>query len=174
MMIKMTSMIARTLMLIWFPWRFSSQFRLKFCLRSRPVINWGICLNLSWAFRSNFDSKAYSNNPMISWLACFCRSTSAEARKLVKWKVEETFSWLRTTAGAPYDALQERMAHLKDTCQSHVHDAAKQSVEGICRKVSALSKQYAQNVHTAHLKLFVDPKAVKSECEPVFSFKLWV
>lgn len=95
------------------------------------------------------------------------RNASAEARKLVKWKVEETFSWLRSTSGAPFEAFQERLAHLRQTCQPHVHLAAKTSVEGVCKKMSVLSKQYASSVREAHLKLFVDPESVKQDTKPV-------
>lgn len=95
------------------------------------------------------------------------RDVSSDSRKLVKWKVEETISWLRATVGAPYDAFQERLSHLKVTCQPHVHAAAKASVEGICRKMSLLAKQYGQTVRETHLKLFVDPQNVKQDLEPV-------
>lgn len=101
------------------------------------------------------------------WFCGFCRGASPESRKLVKWKVEETFSWLKSTVGAPYEAFQERLAHLKVTCQPHVHTAAQTSVEGICRKMSLLAKQYGQNVKEAHLKHFVDPQNVKQDHEPV-------
>lgn len=107
------------------------------------------------------------SQPIKSIGFLFRRGASSEARKLVKWKVEETFSWLKSTVGAPYEAFQERLAHLKVTCQSHVHTAAKSSVEGICRKMSSLAKQYGQNVREAHLKLFLDPQNVKQDHEPV-------
>jgi phosphorylated CTD-interacting factor 1 len=97
------------------------------------------------------------------------RNATAEARKLVKWKVEETFSWLRSTSGlgASFEAFQERLVHLKVTLQPHVHIAAKSSVEGICKKMSVLSKQYASSVRESHLKLFVDPDSVKQDTKPV-------
>jgi len=79
--------------------------------------------------------------------------------------VEETFSWLRGTVGAPYEALQERLTHLRSTCQQHVHAAAKTSVEGICKKMNLLAKQYAQNVRESHLKLLADPQSVKKDLE---------
>lgn len=43
-------------------------------------------------------------------------------------------------------------------------------MEGICKKMSLLSKQYAGNVRGAHLKLFVDPDSVKQDTKSV-SFK---
>ena len=38
---------------------------------------------------------------------------SPEGRKIVKWNVEDTFSWLRRTVGANYDDFQERLQHIK-------------------------------------------------------------
>jgi hypothetical protein len=63
--------------------------------------------------------------------------------------------------GSPYESIQERLAHLKETCQPHVQEAAKSSVEGICKKISVLSKQYAQQSNEKHLSYFVDPQNVK-------------
>lgn len=74
------------------------------------------------------------------------RSASSESRKIVKWNVEDTFNWLRRTVGANYDDFQERLTHLKTQCQPHITDAAKTSVEGICRKMYTLSCDYAQKV----------------------------
>ena len=36
-------------------------------------------------------------------MVIFCRSATSESRKVVKWNVEETFSWLRRPGGAAYD-----------------------------------------------------------------------
>ena len=44
------------------------------------------------------------------------RGTNSESRKLVKWNVEDTFSWLRRTVGASYEDFQERLQHLKVRC----------------------------------------------------------
>ena len=41
------------------------------------------------------------------------RSSSSEGRKIVKWNVEDTFTWLRRTVGANYDDFQERLQHIK-------------------------------------------------------------
>ena len=41
------------------------------------------------------------------------RGVSPEGRKIVKWNVEDTFSWLRRTVGANYDDFQERLQHIK-------------------------------------------------------------
>ena len=94
------------------------------------------------------------------------RSASPESRKIVKWNVEDTFLWLRRTVGANYDDFQERLSHLKVSgdklslfseqfvkhfsvqtqCQPHISDAAKSSVEGICKKTYNLSADYAAKV----------------------------
>ena len=71
------------------------------------------------------------------------RGTSSEGRKIVKWNVEDTLSWLRRTVGASYEDFQERLSHLKSHCQPHITEAAKSSVEGICRKMYNLSCDYA-------------------------------
>jgi len=74
------------------------------------------------------------------------RGTSAEGRKIVKWNVEDTLQWLRRTVGASYEDFQERLSHLKQQCQPHITEAAKTSVEGICRKMYNLSCDYAIKV----------------------------
>jgi len=74
------------------------------------------------------------------------RSASSESRKVVKWNVEDTFNWLRRTVGANYDDFQERLQHLKTQCQPHITEAAKNSVEGICKKMYTLSVDYAQKI----------------------------
>lgn len=75
------------------------------------------------------------------------RGTSSEGRKIVKWNVEDTLQWLRRTVGASYDDFQERLSHLKTQCQPHITEAAKSSVEGICRKMYNLSCDYANKVN---------------------------
>ena len=74
------------------------------------------------------------------------RGTSSEGRKIVKWNVEDTLQWLRRTVGASYEDFQERLSHLKTQCQPHITEAAKSSVEGICRKMYNLSCDYASKV----------------------------
>ena len=39
--------------------------------------------------------------------------STSESRKIVKWNVEDTFTWLRRTVGANYDDFQERLSHIK-------------------------------------------------------------
>ena len=104
------------------------------------------------------------------------RSASSESRKIVKWNVEDTFKWLRRTVGANYDDFQERLQHLKvaifssfvrifierlkhffvcvqTQCQPHITDAAKSSVEGICKKIYTLSADYAHKVNEKNLEI---------------------
>jgi len=81
------------------------------------------------------------------------RSASSESRKIVKWNVEDTFNWLRRTVGANWDDFQERLQHLKTQCQPHITEAAKSSVEGICKKIYTLSCDYAQKVKEKNLEI---------------------
>lgn len=81
------------------------------------------------------------------------RGVSPEGRKIVKWNVEDTFSWLRRTVGANYDDFQERLQHIKTNCQPHITEAAKNSVEGICRKIYNLSLDYAQKCQERNLEI---------------------
>ena len=74
------------------------------------------------------------------------RGSSSEGRKIVKWNVEDTLQWLRRTVGASYEDFQERLSHLKSQCQPHITEAAKSSVEGICKKMYNLSCDYAAKV----------------------------
>jgi len=106
------------------------------------------------------------------------RGTSSEGRKIVKWNVEDTLQWLRRTVGASYEDFQERLAHLKTQCQPHITEAAKSSVEGICRKMYNLSCDYASKVKeknqeilkeaniNEHVKLNV-PHQRKVWCYPI-------
>ncbi|XP_037068647.1 mRNA (2'-O-methyladenosine-N(6)-)-methyltransferase-like, partial [Pollicipes pollicipes] len=81
------------------------------------------------------------------------RTASPESRKIIKWNVEETFTWLRRTVGASFDDFQERLTHLKRQCQPHLTEAAKQSVEAICLKIYNLSADYAKKIHDRHWEL---------------------
>jgi len=64
-----------------------------------------------------------------------------ESRKIVKWNVEETFSWVRKQTNANYEDYLERLAHLKRQCQPHINEASKGSIEAICRKMYNLAKE---------------------------------
>merc|ERR1719411_1791949 len=81
------------------------------------------------------------------------RGVSPEGRKIVKWNVEDTFSWLRRTVGANYDDFQERLQHIKTNCQPHITEAAKSSVEGICKKIYNLSCDYAQKIQEKNAEI---------------------
>ncbi|XP_067652155.1 mRNA (2'-O-methyladenosine-N(6)-)-methyltransferase-like [Haliotis asinina] len=78
------------------------------------------------------------------------RGTISESRKIVKWNVEDTFSWLRKQQNASYEDLLERLAHLKRQCQPHLTEAAKSSVEGICSKVYNMSIEFVKRLHEKH------------------------
>lgn len=84
------------------------------------------------------------------------RGTSSEGRKIVKWNVEDTLQWLRRTVGASYEDFQERLSHLKTQCQPHITEAAKSSVEGICRKMYNLSCDYAGKVAERNQEILRD------------------
>lgn len=84
------------------------------------------------------------------------RGTSSEGRKIVKWNVEETTLWLRRTVGASYEDFQERLSHLKSHCQPHITEAAKSSVEGICRKMYNLSCDYASKAIEKNQEILKD------------------
>lgn len=72
------------------------------------------------------------------------RTASPESRKIVKWNVEDTFTWIRRTLTASFDDYQDRLHHLRQQCQPHLTEAAKSSVEGICHKVYVTSVESAK------------------------------
>lgn len=78
------------------------------------------------------------------------RNATPESRKVVKWNVEDAFSWLRRTVNATYEDHTERLNHLRKQCQSHLNQVARTSVEGICSKIYSLSSEYAKKIHTKH------------------------
>lgn len=78
------------------------------------------------------------------------RNASPESRKVVKWNVEDAFSWLRRTVNATYEDHTERLAHLRKQCQPHLNQVARTSVEGICIKIYTLSCEYAKKIQTKH------------------------
>jgi len=84
------------------------------------------------------------------------RGATSEGRKIVKWNVEDTLQWLRRTVGASYEDFQDRLAHLKNQCQPHITEAAKGSVEGICRKMYNLSCDYAAKVKEKNQELLAE------------------
>lgn len=81
------------------------------------------------------------------------RNISPESRKIVKWNAEDAFQWIRKTLNATYDDYLERLAHLKQQCQPHLVEAAKNSVEAICAKIYHLSCDYAKKIREKHWAL---------------------
>ncbi|GFR12269.1 mRNA [Trichonephila clavata] len=82
------------------------------------------------------------------------RNISPESRKIVKWNAEDAFQWIRKTLNATFDDYLERLAHLKQQCQPHLVEAAKDSVEAICAKIYNLSCDYAKKIRDKHWALF--------------------
>ncbi|XP_002730979.1 mRNA (2'-O-methyladenosine-N(6)-)-methyltransferase [Saccoglossus kowalevskii] len=81
------------------------------------------------------------------------RNVSSESRKLVKWNVEDTFSWLRSQQQASVEEYQERLGHLKEQCGPHLTDAAKHSVESICKKMNQMSRDAAKKISEKHWEI---------------------
>ncbi|XP_075384793.1 mRNA (2'-O-methyladenosine-N(6)-)-methyltransferase isoform X1 [Tenrec ecaudatus] len=81
------------------------------------------------------------------------RSASPDSRKVVKWNVEDTFSWLRKDHSASKEDYMDRLEHLRRQCGPHVLAAAKDSVEGICSKIYHISLEYARRVREKHLAI---------------------
>ncbi|XP_054720855.1 mRNA (2'-O-methyladenosine-N(6)-)-methyltransferase-like [Uloborus diversus] len=82
------------------------------------------------------------------------RNISPESRKIVKWNAEDAFQWIRKTLNATFDDYLERLAHLKQQCQPHLVEAAKDSVDSICAKIYHLSCDYAKKIRDKHWALF--------------------
>lgn len=81
------------------------------------------------------------------------RSASPDSRKVVKWNVEDTFSWLRRDHLASKEDYMDRLEHLRKQCGPHVSAAAKDSVEGICSKIYHISLEYAKRIREKHLAI---------------------
>ncbi|XP_039632543.1 mRNA (2'-O-methyladenosine-N(6)-)-methyltransferase [Polypterus senegalus] len=81
------------------------------------------------------------------------RNASPDSRKVVKWNVEDTFSWLRKDHSATKEDYMDRLEHLRKQCGPHVTAVAKNSVEGICSKIYHLSCDYARRIRERHLAL---------------------
>ncbi|MBN3325139.1 PCIF1 factor, partial [Atractosteus spatula] len=71
------------------------------------------------------------------------RNASPDSRKVVKWNVEDTFSWLRKDHSASKEDYMDRLEHLRKQCGPHVAAVARDSVEGICSKIYHISGEYA-------------------------------
>lgn len=98
------------------------------------------------------------------------RSASPDSRKVVKWNVEDTFSWLRKDHSASKEDYMDRLEHLRRQCGPHVSAAAKDSVEGICSKIYHISLEYVKRIREKHLAILKEnniPDEVEaSEVEP--------
>ncbi|KAM9218997.1 mRNA (2'-O-methyladenosine-N(6)-)-methyltransferase isoform 2-T5 [Leptosomus discolor] len=81
------------------------------------------------------------------------RSASPDSRKVVKWNVEDTFSWLRRDHSASKEDYMDRLEHLRKQCGPHVSAAAKDSVEGICSKIYYISLEYVKRIREKHLAI---------------------
>ncbi|XP_077192254.1 LOW QUALITY PROTEIN: mRNA (2'-O-methyladenosine-N(6)-)-methyltransferase [Paroedura picta] len=81
------------------------------------------------------------------------RSASPDSRKMVKWNVEDTFSWLRRDHSASKEDYMDRLEHLRKQCGPHVSAAAKDSVEGICSKIYHISLEYVKRIREKHLAI---------------------
>ncbi|XP_015271989.1 PREDICTED: phosphorylated CTD-interacting factor 1 [Gekko japonicus] len=92
------------------------------------------------------------------------RSASPDSRKVVKWNVEDTFSWLRRDHLASKEDYMDRLEHLRKQCGPHVSAAAKDSVEGICSKIYHISLEYAKRIREKHLAILKE-HAISAEVE---------
>nr|XP_056700139.1 mRNA (2'-O-methyladenosine-N(6)-)-methyltransferase [Euleptes europaea] len=81
------------------------------------------------------------------------RSASPDSRKVVKWNVADTFSWLRRDHSASKEDYMDRLEHLRKQCGPHVSAAAKDSVEGICSKIYHISLEYVKRIREKHLAI---------------------
>ncbi|XP_058033591.1 mRNA (2'-O-methyladenosine-N(6)-)-methyltransferase [Ahaetulla prasina] len=93
------------------------------------------------------------------------RSASPDSRKVVKWNVEDTFSWLRRDRSASKEDYMDRLEHLRKQCGPHVAAAAKDSVEGICSKIYHISLEYVKRIREKHLAILKE-HSISAEVEP--------
>ncbi|KAM8946229.1 LOW QUALITY PROTEIN: mRNA (2'-O-methyladenosine-N(6)-)-methyltransferase [Pelodytes ibericus] len=84
------------------------------------------------------------------------RSASSDSRKLIKWNVEDTFSWLRRDHLATKEDYMDRLEHLRRQCGPHMAAVARDSVEGICSKIFHISREYVKRIREKHLALLRD------------------
>uniref|UniRef100_A0A0B8RQT2 mRNA (2'-O-methyladenosine-N(6)-)-methyltransferase n=1 Tax=Philothamnus irregularis TaxID=1899461 RepID=A0A0B8RQT2_9SAUR len=92
------------------------------------------------------------------------RSASPDSRKVVKWNVEDTFSWLRRDRSASKEDYMDRLEHLRKQCGPHVSAAAKDSVEGICSKIYHISLEYVKRIREKHLAILKE-HSISAEVE---------
>ncbi|XP_075701518.1 mRNA (2'-O-methyladenosine-N(6)-)-methyltransferase isoform X1 [Rhinoderma darwinii] len=84
------------------------------------------------------------------------RRASPDIRKVVKWNVEDTFSWLRRDHLATKEDYMDRLEHLRRQCGPHMAAVARDSVEGICSKIYHFSQDYVKRIREKHLALLRD------------------
>ncbi|ESO96929.1 hypothetical protein LOTGIDRAFT_115378 [Lottia gigantea] len=94
------------------------------------------------------------------------RGVASESRKIVKWNVEDTFTWLRRQQNASYEDYLERLAHLKRQCQPHLTEAAKTSVEGICKKIYNQSYEIVKKLSERHWEILKENNINKMDPLP--------
>ncbi|KAK6174693.1 hypothetical protein SNE40_017923 [Patella caerulea] len=94
------------------------------------------------------------------------RGSTSESRKVVKWNAEDTFTWLRRQQNASYEDFLERLAHLKRQCQPHLTEAAKSSVEGICKKIYNQSCEAVKKILEKHWELLKENNIHKMDPLP--------
>ncbi|XP_063315233.1 mRNA (2'-O-methyladenosine-N(6)-)-methyltransferase [Pelobates fuscus] len=90
------------------------------------------------------------------------RSASSDSRKLVKWNVEDTFSWLRRDHLATKEDYMDRLEHLRRQCGPHMAAVARDSVEGICSKIYHISREYVKRIREKHLELLSEANIPES------------
>ncbi|XP_063816546.1 mRNA (2'-O-methyladenosine-N(6)-)-methyltransferase isoform X4 [Pseudophryne corroboree] len=81
------------------------------------------------------------------------RSASSDIRKVVKWNVEDTFSWLRRDHLATKEDYMDRLEHLRSQCGPHMTAVARDSVEGICSKIYHFSQEFVKRIREKHLAM---------------------
>ncbi|CAK8697187.1 unnamed protein product [Clavelina lepadiformis] len=85
------------------------------------------------------------------------RNLSLESRKVVKWHIEDTLSWLRKEQNAVLTDYLNRLAHIRRQCGPHLVEAARFSVENICKKMYFIAQENAKKLldkHHAVLRLY--------------------
>lgn len=102
------------------------------------------------------------------------RNGTPEGRKVVKWNVEETYTWLRKQ-NAVYEDYLERLAHLKRQCQPHVTEAAKSSVEGICSKMYNMAFEAVKKISEKHWEILKECniQEIPEPAEPIRKRRLF-
>lgn len=80
-------------------------------------------------------------------------NASPNCRKLIKWKVDETFTYLRTHQHASFDDYLERLGHLKRFCHKELRVVANDSIDSICRTLYEKSCEAVKDIHEKHMNI---------------------